>query len=55
LQEDKKELPLSAELMECLQDDPEALAYFKTLPRSHSNISVNGSKAPKRNRPKPPG
>ena len=35
LQEDKKEIPLSAELMECLQDDPQALAYFQTLPRSH--------------------
>jgi len=35
LQEDKKEIPLSAELMECLKDDPQALAYFQTLPRSH--------------------
>jgi hypothetical protein len=35
LQEDKKEIPLSAELMECLQDDPEALAFFKTLPKGH--------------------
>jgi len=37
LVEDKKELPLSAELMECLQDDPEALAFFKTLPKSHQH------------------
>jgi hypothetical protein len=35
LQEDKAEIPLNAELMECLQDDPDALAFFKTLPKGH--------------------
>lgn len=32
---DEKPLELSAEFLECLADEPKALAFFKTLPRSH--------------------
>ena len=35
LELDKKPLQLSKELMECLSDEPEALAYFDTLTTSH--------------------
>lgn len=35
LQEDKTPLQLSPELMECLTDEPRALAFFNTLARSH--------------------
>jgi len=35
LQEDKKEYQLNAEFMECLQDEPSALAFFKSKPASH--------------------
>ncbi|THU40416.1 DUF1905 domain-containing protein [Niastella caeni] len=35
LQEDKAELPINAELLECLKDDPEAQAYFNSLAKSH--------------------
>jgi hypothetical protein len=34
LQEDKTELPISAELMECLQDDADAMAGFTKLSKS---------------------
>jgi Domain of unknown function (DUF1905)/Bacteriocin-protection, YdeI or OmpD-Associated len=34
---DSRELPLSADLIKCLKAEPEALAYFKSLPRSHQN------------------
>jgi hypothetical protein len=37
LQVDKKTYQLSAEFMECLGDEPVALAFFKTLPRGHQN------------------
>jgi hypothetical protein len=35
LTEDKKPLPLSADLLECLADEPEAKKYFESLPPSH--------------------
>jgi hypothetical protein len=35
LQEDKAEIPLNAELLECLQDDPDAQAHFNKLAKSH--------------------
>ncbi len=35
LQEDKAPLKISAELLTCLEDEPEAKAYFNSLPRSH--------------------
>jgi isopentenyl phosphate kinase len=35
LQEDKAPLQLNSELMECLADEPQALAFFKTLAPSH--------------------
>jgi hypothetical protein len=35
LQEDKAEIPLNAELLECLKEDPDAQAHFKTLPKGH--------------------
>ena len=38
---DPKPLLPSSELMECLQDEPEALTRFKSLPRSHQNYFTN--------------
>ncbi|WP_242696533.1 YdeI/OmpD-associated family protein [Longitalea luteola] len=35
LQEDKAEVPINAELLECLQDDPDAQAHFNKLSKSH--------------------
>jgi hypothetical protein len=35
LQEDKKEYLLNAEFMECLEDEPVALNFFKTKPASY--------------------
>ncbi len=35
LQEDKMPLQLSPELMECLTDEPQALAFFNSLAKSH--------------------
>jgi hypothetical protein len=35
LQEDKAEIPLNAELLECLNDDPEAKAHFNKLTKGH--------------------
>jgi len=32
---DKSEYKINPEFMECLEQEPEALAYFKTLPGSH--------------------
>jgi hypothetical protein len=37
LQVDHKEIKPPAELIECLQDEPKALANFNKLPRSHQN------------------
>jgi hypothetical protein len=34
---DDSPLPQSTEFMLCLDDDPAALAYFKTLPKGHQN------------------
>lgn len=35
LEADNDEIPMDAEFMECLQDEPEALAFFNSLPRGH--------------------
>jgi hypothetical protein len=35
LEADNDELPMDAEFMECLQDEPKAMAYFKNLAPSH--------------------
>lgn len=35
LEADEQKLKLSHDLMACLKDEPEALAFFKTLPGSH--------------------
>jgi hypothetical protein len=35
LQEDKAEIPLNAELLECLKDDPDAQATFNKLSKGH--------------------
>jgi hypothetical protein len=35
LQEDKAAIPLNAELLECLQDDPDAQAHWDTLTPGH--------------------
>lgn len=37
LEVDKAVIKPPRELMECLADEPEALAYFNTLPKSHQN------------------
>lgn len=37
LQEDKATIPLNAELLECLKDDPDAEAYFNSLSNSHKS------------------
>lgn len=34
---DDKEYELNKDLIDCLSDDPAALAFFNTLPRSHQN------------------
>jgi Uncharacterized protein conserved in bacteria len=38
---DNREIEPPAELVECLQDEPEALAYFKSLPKGHQNYFSN--------------
>jgi Uncharacterized protein conserved in bacteria len=35
LEVDNDEIPMDAEFMECLQDEPEALAFFNSLPKGH--------------------
>ena len=35
LEADDSELPLSADFLTCLADDPEAARYFNSLPKSH--------------------
>ncbi len=34
---DKTQYQLNDEFMDCLNDEPEALSFFKSLPRSHQN------------------
>jgi hypothetical protein len=41
LEVDKTVIKPPKDLMECLADEPEALAYFKTLPKSHQNYFGN--------------
>lgn len=41
LQFDDRKPALSADLMKCLKDDPEALKIFKSLPGSHQNYYSN--------------
>jgi uncharacterized protein YdeI (YjbR/CyaY-like superfamily) len=38
---DKAVIKPPKDLMECLADEPEALAYFETLPKSHQNYFGN--------------
>jgi len=38
---DKRTLTISHDLMECLKDDPAAMAFFKSLPKSHQNYFSN--------------
>lgn len=38
---DDKPLPLSADLMQCLADEPKAKAFFEKLPKSHQNYFSN--------------
>jgi uncharacterized protein YdeI (YjbR/CyaY-like superfamily) len=44
---DLKPLLPPSELMECLQDEPEALARFKGLTKSHQNYFTNWIKSAK--------
>jgi len=41
MQADKRELKLSQDLMECLSEEPEALEFFRSLPRYHQNYISN--------------
>jgi uncharacterized protein DUF1905/bacteriocin resistance YdeI/OmpD-like protein len=41
LEVDKAVIKPPKDLMECLADEPEALAYFRTLPKSHQNYFGN--------------
>jgi hypothetical protein len=41
LEADKAVIKPPKDLMECLADEPEALAYFNTLPKSHQNYFGN--------------
>lgn len=41
LQREEKEKPVSAELLECLKDEPAAAAFFKTLPAGHQRYFSN--------------
>jgi uncharacterized protein YdeI (YjbR/CyaY-like superfamily) len=47
LEVDVEELKPSAELMECLADEPEAEAKFKSLPKGHQNYFSNWIKSAK--------
>ena len=37
LEYDKRPLTLSGDLMKCLKEDPMALSFFRSLPKSHQN------------------
>jgi uncharacterized protein YdeI (YjbR/CyaY-like superfamily) len=41
LEVDKAVIKPPKDLMECLSDEPEALAYFSSLPKSHQNYFGN--------------
>lgn len=41
MQADKRELKLSQDLLDCLSEEPDALAFFKSLPRYHQNYISN--------------
>lgn len=41
LEVDDSPIPISADLLECLQDDPAAQAHFDTLSKSHQNYFSN--------------
>jgi len=41
MQVDTKERPLSKIFIECLEDEPKALEFFKTLPKSHQRYFSN--------------
>lgn len=47
MQVDHQELLPPPELMECLEDEPEALAYFNSLPKGHQNYYSNWIRAAK--------
>jgi hypothetical protein len=46
-EEDDDVIKLSSELLECLADEPTALAYFNKLPPSHKNYYSNWVKSAK--------
>jgi hypothetical protein len=47
LEVDAKAIVPPRDLLECLADEPEALKYFKSLPKSHQNYFGNWVKAAK--------
>jgi Domain of unknown function (DUF1905)/Bacteriocin-protection, YdeI or OmpD-Associated len=46
-EEDDDVIKLSAELLECINDEPEAAKYFNSLPPSHKNYFSNWVKSAK--------
>jgi hypothetical protein len=47
MEADKRERTLSQDLLDCLSEDPEAFAFFKSLPKSHQNyftVWIEGAK-----------
>lgn len=47
LEVDAKAITPPKDLLDCLADEPQALAYFKTLPKSHQNYFGNWVKSTK--------
>ena len=47
LEVDTKVIAPPKDLLDCLADEPQALAYFKTLPKSHQNYFGNWVKSAK--------
>jgi hypothetical protein len=47
LERDRNDLPMSAELMESLNDEPEALAFFNSLTMGHRNYFTKWIKSAK--------
>ena len=46
---DKRAPEISKDLLKCLRDDPDALQYFKALPKSHQNYFSNWIESAKTN------
>ncbi|MDZ7650765.1 MAG: YdeI/OmpD-associated family protein [Cytophagales bacterium] len=42
IEADDRKLEISADLMKCLKEDPMAMEYFSSLPKSHQNYYTTG-------------